>query len=187
MEHIQRTHPFGVTLGEVVVDRDHMYTVACQCVEEHGEGCHEGLTFTRRHLSNLALMQHRATEELHVVVNHVPHGLVAASHPVIVVDGFVAVDVHKVVTSSQFAVEVGGCDHDVLVVGEALSGALDDGESNGTNLIQHLFKDLQLVFLQLVDFLENGLAVLDGRLLDGGLQFVDLCADGLACLTDLSL
>ena len=123
-------------------------------------------------------MEHSAAEKLHVVVDHVPHGLVAAGHPVVVIDGAVAVDVDKVVACSQFAVEVGGSDHDVLIVGEALGSALDNGEGLGANLVEHLLEDLELFLLKLVYLLEDRLAVLDGCLLYLGLEFVDLLANG---------
>ena len=36
MEHIERTHPLRVTLGQIVVDRYHVNTIASQCVQENG-------------------------------------------------------------------------------------------------------------------------------------------------------
>ena len=36
MEHIERAHPLGVTLGQVVVDGHHVNTIAGEGVEEHG-------------------------------------------------------------------------------------------------------------------------------------------------------
>ena len=97
VEHIERSHPFGVTLGEVVVHGNDMNAVACECVEEHGEGGDEGLTFTGSHFCNLALMQCDTAEELHVVVYHFPFQVVASCCPVVVVVGFVAFDCHEVV------------------------------------------------------------------------------------------
>ena len=49
-----------------------MYTIACEGIEEHGKGSHEGLTFTSSHLGNLSLMEYNTTEELHIIVNHLP-------------------------------------------------------------------------------------------------------------------
>ena len=178
VEHVERAHPLGVALGQIVVDGDDVHAVACQRVEEHGERGHEGLTLTRGHLGNLTLMEHGAAEELHIVVDHVPHGLVAAGHPVVVVDGLVALDIDEVVARSQLAVEVGGGDLDVLVVGEALGGALHDGEGHGADLVEDFLEDLQLLLLELVDLVEDGFAVLDGRLLNLGLELVNLVAQG---------
>ena len=56
VEHIERSHPLGVTLGEVVVDGYHMHTVACEGVEEHRQCGDESLTLTGCHLGNLTLM-----------------------------------------------------------------------------------------------------------------------------------
>ena len=62
VEHIQRSHPFGVALRQIIVHRNHVYTVACQCVEEYGQRCHESFTFTRCHFGYLAFVQHYAAE-----------------------------------------------------------------------------------------------------------------------------
>ena len=97
VEHIERSHPFGVTLGQIVVDRYDMHAVASQCVEEYRAGSHEGLTFTRCHLGNLALMEHGTADELHVIVYHLPLRIVAACGPMVVVYGLIAVDGDEVV------------------------------------------------------------------------------------------
>ncbi len=92
VEHIQRSHPLRVTLGQVIVHGHYMDAVTCQGIQEHGEGSHEGLTFTCCHLGDLSLMEYLTTEELHVVVDHLPFQVVATGSPVVVIDGFVSVD-----------------------------------------------------------------------------------------------
>ena len=57
VEHVERSHPLRVSLREVVVDCHDVHTLACQCIEEYREGCHEGLTFSGCHLGNLTLME----------------------------------------------------------------------------------------------------------------------------------
>ena len=69
-EFIQLAHPGRVTLGEVVVDRDHMHALARQGIEHHGQGRHKGFAFTGLHFGYLALVQHHAADELHVIVTH---------------------------------------------------------------------------------------------------------------------
>ena len=59
-------HPLGVTLGEVIVDGDHVHTVAGQRVQVHGEGGNEGFTFTGLHLGDTALVQNDTADQLHV-------------------------------------------------------------------------------------------------------------------------
>ena len=62
MEHIQRTHPFRVTLSQVIINGYDMHTVSGQRIEEYRKRSHQGLTFTCRHFGNLALMQYDTTE-----------------------------------------------------------------------------------------------------------------------------
>ena len=172
MEHVEWTHPLRVTLGKVVVNGNHMNTAASQGIEEHWQSSDEGLTLTSGHLSNLALMQHRAANELHVVVDHVPGHLVAASLPGVEIGGFVAVHLQEVVSvGRQLAVEVGGSHLNLLVLGEAACGILDDGK-------EHLF-------LQFVNFSPHGLSFLIFECLDFGFYSRNLVALWLHIILNL--
>ncbi len=115
VEHIERSHPLRVTFCQIVVDGNHVNTVSCKCVEEHRQGSYKRFTFTRRHLGNLSLMQNGTTEELYVVVNHIPLLVVAAGNPVVMIYRLVAVDIHKVVLYCKFPVEIVSRNNDVLV------------------------------------------------------------------------
>ncbi len=84
VEHIERTHPFGVTLGEVVIHGDHMHALARKRVQEHGQRRDESLSLTRGHLGNLSLMKDDAADELHIVMDHVPGDSVASGRPAVV-------------------------------------------------------------------------------------------------------
>ena len=174
IEHIERSHPLRVTLGEVVVYRHHVYTVASQCVEEYGQGGHQGLTLTRGHLGYLALVQGDTAKELYIVVYHIPFHLVAAGSPLVVVDGFVAVDGDEVVggVGSQLAVKIVGRHYGLLVFREASGGVFDDAESYGHHFVECLLVLVEGHLLNVVDFVEYLLTLVDGCVLDGGAQLV---------------
>ena len=54
-------------------------------------------------------MKHYATDQLDVVVNHVPHYFVAAGYPAVLVDGFVTLDGQEVFAGCcQIAVKLCG-------------------------------------------------------------------------------
>ena len=166
VKHVERPHPFGVTLGEVVVDGDHMHAFAGEGIEKDGERSDECLTLASGHLGNLALMEHDAAKELHVVVDHVPLDFVATGHPVVLVDGFVAVDTDKVVARSQITVEVGGGDGDLFLLNEAAGSVLDNGEDVGQYFIEHLLVLVGDLLLDLVDLGPDGLALFEFLLVD---------------------
>ncbi len=178
VEHVDGTHPLRVTLGQVIVHRDHMHAVACERVEEHGQRGGECLSLAREHLGYLSLVQDDSSEQLHVKVHHVPLHVIAPGHPMVVVDGLVTIDVHKVVAGGQFAVEIVGGDHHFLVVREARRSALHNGEHLGESLVKCLLQRVEHILLQFVYLLEYGCAVLDGRALDAVLQLLDLPAQG---------
>ena len=67
---VDRHHPLGVTLGQVVVDRDHMDTLTGERVEDDRKGAGEGLAFTGLHLGDLAAMEDHAADQLDVEMAH---------------------------------------------------------------------------------------------------------------------
>ena len=71
MELVHRAHPLRVSLGQVVVHRDQVHALLGQRVEEYGERRHEGLALARRHLGDLALVEHHAAEQLHLSLIHI--------------------------------------------------------------------------------------------------------------------
>ena len=178
VELIERAHPLGVALGEVVVDSDDVDTIARESVEEDGERGDEGLTLTRGHLGDLALMKHLTTKDLDVVVDHLPLQVVATSGPVVVIDGLVTVDGDEVLgrVGSELAVEVGSRDDGLLVLGEATGRILDDAKGHRHHLVEGLLITIEGLLLQFVDLVEDRLALVDGRILDGGLEAGDLLA-----------
>ena len=67
-ELVDLAHPGGVALGQVVVDRNHVHALVLERVEVDRQRRHQGLALAGRHLGDLALVQHDAAHQLHVVV-----------------------------------------------------------------------------------------------------------------------
>ena len=65
-ELVDLAHPFGVALGEIVVDGDDMDARAGERVEIDGERGDQRLAFAGLHLGDRALVQDHAADELHV-------------------------------------------------------------------------------------------------------------------------
>ena len=116
MEHVERSHPLGVSLGEVVIDGHHMDSLACEGVQEHRQCCHEGLTLTCRHLGNLALMENYTADELHVIVDHIPGLLISTGKPVVLPERLLPVNLHEIVGHAHSTVEVIGSHLDNFVL-----------------------------------------------------------------------
>ena len=70
---VDLAHPFGVTLGQVLVDRDHVDTPARQGVEVAGQNGDQGLAFAGLHFRDAALMEYDAAQNLHRVGLHAQH------------------------------------------------------------------------------------------------------------------
>ena len=150
VEHIQGPHPLGVSLGEVVVHRDHVHSLAREGVEEYREGGHEGLSLTCRHLGYLSLVQGYTTDELHVVVHHIPLHLVASGNPMVGVYGIVPLYAHEVVVDGELTVEIAGLDSDLRILLETPCGGFHDGESLRKDFRKALLDRLVLILYELV-------------------------------------
>ncbi len=150
----QHSHPFRVALGQIVIHRHHVHTLAWQGVQVYRQGGHKGLALAGGHLGNFAAVQHHAANQLHVVVHHVPCNHVAAGHPMVLVNGFVlpvvaGYDAHAVALHGQRAVVVGGGHHHLLVLGKAACRLFHHAEGFGQYVVQHF---LRLVIRLLLKF-----------------------------------
>ena len=190
VELVQRTHPLGVSLGQVVVHGDHVHALAGERVQEHREGGDEGLSLTGRHLGDAAALllvglegavQDDAADELDIVMDHVPGDLVAAGHPMVLPDGLVVLDADEIAAvRGQVAVEIGRRDGDGLVLREAAGSGLHDGEGLGENLVEALLDGVVLVLDELVGLGGEGFLLGNGDFLfDLGLDFGDAVLEGL--------
>ena len=69
-EFINLAHPFTVSLGQVIVDRNDMDPFAFQGIQVYRRRSHQGFTFAGAHFSNVAPMEDNAANELHIEVPH---------------------------------------------------------------------------------------------------------------------
>ena len=72
---VELAHPFGIALGEILVDGDNMHTLACQRVQIRGQRRHQRLALACTHLGDFALMKHHAADQLHNKVPHLQYAL----------------------------------------------------------------------------------------------------------------
>ena len=172
VEHIEWSHPLGVTLSQIVVDSHYMHTITRKGVKEHRQGGHKRLTLTSSHLGNLTLVEYCTTEELYVIVNHLPFQVVATSRPVVMIDSLVAIDGDKVLfrVGSQFAVEVSSSHYRLLVLGKASCSLLDDAESHRHHLVQGLLILVESLLVEFVYLVEDRFALVYGCIFDCTLQ-----------------
>ncbi len=79
-EFVNAAHPFGVALGQVVVDGDHVDSLSGEGIQIHGQSGDQRLTFAGFHLRDFALMQHDAADQLLIEVAHVQNAPAGLAH-----------------------------------------------------------------------------------------------------------
>ena len=77
---VNRTHPLSITLSQIVIDRDDMYTFPVQRIQVGRKGGYKGLTFTGTHLGDTTLMQDHATDQLHTEGFHAKYTIICFTH-----------------------------------------------------------------------------------------------------------
>ena len=63
---VDRAHPLGVALREVLVDRDDVHALAGERIQVDGQRRDQRLALAGAHLGDLAVVQHHAADQLHV-------------------------------------------------------------------------------------------------------------------------
>ena len=72
-ELVDAAHPFGVALGEIVVDGDDVDALAGERVEIDGQRRDQRLALAGAHLGDAAVVQHHAADQLDVEGPHAEH------------------------------------------------------------------------------------------------------------------
>ena len=75
---VDESHPFGVALGEVVVDRDELAVLAGKRIEVKRHGGDEGFAFAGRHFRDFLFVERNAADDLDIERDHVPGELMVA-------------------------------------------------------------------------------------------------------------
>ena len=175
VEHIERTHPLGITLGQVVVHGNYMYAVAGQCVKEHRQGSHKCLTLTGCHLGNLTLMQNYTTKQLYVIVDHIPYGVITSGYPMMLPKCLVTIYDHKVMLGCQVTVKIGRGNLNLLILGKTAGCLLYDGEHIGKDIVKNHLIAVHDLLLQFIYLVEQRLAVLQFSLFNLSLKLLKTC------------
>ena len=121
-------------------------------------------------------MKHFTTEELYIVVYHLPFQVVATGSPVVVIVGFVAFYADEVFVGvgSQLAVEVGSGDYGLLVFSETAGSVLHNGEGYGHHFVESVLVFVKRLILKFVYLGEDSLTLVERSVLDGALELGNL-------------
>ena len=111
-----RAVPFRVTTSQIIVDCNNMHTQSGQRVEVGWQGGYQGFAFPCRHLRNFATVQDHPSQQLHIVMNHVPDHLGPGGRPTVFVNRFGAFNPNKILGLSSQIPVVSRCRHAQFLV-----------------------------------------------------------------------
>ena len=121
-------------------------------------------------------MQHNSTEQLHIVVHHIPCDFVTTGHPMISINGFVAFNSDKIMSSSQFSIKICGSNHNFFVFEETASRIFHNGKSFRKSYIQRLFQFFGYFVFNFINLFPNFLSFFQFNVFNAVLQFGNFCS-----------
>ena len=156
----QRRHPLGVTAGEVIIHCYEVNAFSGQRIEEDGQCRHQRLSFPGLHFRHLASVQRRTTDQLHIVMDHVPFDFGSCGHPSVAPNRLVAIDVHTAAFGSNVPVPIVRRDGQLTVLSQASGGFLHQCKGFCHDAFQNLFQRFINALHQSVNLLVKGLLAL---------------------------
>ena len=101
-------------------------------------------------------------------MNHIPFYFVSTGHPMVLINGVVAFNAHKIVRGGQVSIEIRCRNHNFFVFGKATGGFFHNRESFWQYFQQYFFEFLRNIFFNGVDFIPHRLSFFELNLLHSG-------------------
>ena len=167
MELVKRPHPLRVTFRKVIIHRHHVYTISCQCIQEYRQSSHKCLTLTSCHFRNFSFMEHNTTEQLYIVMYHVPDCIVSTGTPMIEPNSLVTFYTDEIFTlSRQVAIKICCSDFHFTQLCKSTGCILYYSKSIRQHFIEGIFITVKNLFLQFVNLSEQGFTIFNRSLLN---------------------
>src|SRR4051812_48253434 len=132
-------------------------------------------------------MQNGSTNQLHIIVYHVPGNLAATRGPAIFEYGLIAIDGNIIFGNTEVPVKLRSCRYDLGIFLKAPGSFLYHGKSLRKQFFQYFLELLVSVLFQLVNFLVNGVfayQVVKGKFFRPPVRVLDLRIDFLYVVLD---
>ncbi len=128
-----------------------MYSFSRKPIEISRQGSNKCFTFTRLHLGNFTIVQYHTTNELYIVMYHIPGDVSARSRPRVLPNSLVTFYRYKRFFGSYFSVMVGCSDSDSCIFGKTTSGFFDYSKCFRKNFFENVFEMLISFFSHFVE------------------------------------
>ena len=142
-----------------------MDSLSGKSIKKNRKSSHESLTLTCCHLSNLTLMKNDTTDQLHIIMDHIPGHLVTTGHPMVLPKCIIPFDAHKLLGCTKVTVELSRLYFDDRIFLETACCGLHDCKCLRKNLVKNLLDCLINFLYQFVRLCSKGLFLMEWNLL----------------------
>ncbi len=138
MKFKQHTHPFRVSLCQIVINSYNMNTFTSKCIKIQRQGCNKSFTLTCCHFSNLSLVQNSSTNKLDIIMYHIPLNHIASCHPSIIVISLITNNIHIIFYCRKVFIVITCCNLYLIIFSKTFGRFFNDCKSIWKNFIQNL-------------------------------------------------
>ena len=142
MELEKRSHPSTVSASQVVVHSNQMYSIASEGVKVKRQGSHQSFTFPCLHLCNFSLVQSNPSNELYIIMYHIPSDRLSSSIPRVFPKGFVSLYAYIIFHRSKFSIIRRSGYLKSRIIHKALGSFFYYCKGFRKNFVKHLFTSL---------------------------------------------
>jgi len=105
-------------------------------------------------------MQNDTTEKLNIIMHHIPSNLITSSHPMILINRFVALDTYKIMLCCQIPVKIICCYFYGFIFDKTTGCILHYCKNFRKYFVQSFFILIKDIFFYLINFIPNSLSLI---------------------------
>ena len=147
--------PFGVTLCQIIVDRHDMNATTSQCIQVGRQSRNQRFSFPSRHFGDFSFVENHTTDQLDIVMNHIPNNFRAGCQPAIMPNGNFSLDFNILFGYRQFPISHRSGNFQFSVFLKSAGSFFNYCKSLRHDLVQDFFQRLIALLLKLVYLIEE--------------------------------
>ena len=109
-------HPCAISFGEIIIYGNQVHSFSRKCVKINRKRRNQCFSFPCMHLSNFTLMKCNTTNQLDVIMNHVPNDRFSSCIPRVGPNRFISFEVDIVVVLRNSSIKLRGSNLNLCII-----------------------------------------------------------------------